>query len=132
MPRIKRNIAFALARDFKAFLRLGVGRGIAPEPGEEQLRSAMRRLRREKNKRRRAESRLRQLGDRANVPAGAERAHALPEPGPSINKQQLFHSLISLLKPGRMLDLGSGRGNFSVLAAQLDWEVTAVDARTVR
>jgi 2-polyprenyl-3-methyl-5-hydroxy-6-metoxy-1,4-benzoquinol methylase len=40
--------------------------------------------------------------------------------------------LISPLKPGKMLDLGSGRGNFSVAAARLGWEVTAVDARTVR
>jgi len=31
-----------------------------------------------------------------------------------------------------MLDLGTGAGTFSLIAARLGWEVTAVDARTVR
>jgi SAM-dependent methyltransferase len=31
-----------------------------------------------------------------------------------------------------MLDLGAGKGNFSIAAARLGWKVTAVDARTVR
>jgi SAM-dependent methyltransferase len=31
-----------------------------------------------------------------------------------------------------MLDLGAGKGQFSLTAAKLGWEVTAVDARTVR
>jgi SAM-dependent methyltransferase len=40
--------------------------------------------------------------------------------------------LVSPLKPGKMLDLGTGAGTFSLIAARLGWEVTAVDARTVR
>jgi SAM-dependent methyltransferase len=40
--------------------------------------------------------------------------------------------LISPLKPGKMLDLGAGPGTFSLAAASLGWEVTAVDARTAR
>jgi SAM-dependent methyltransferase len=60
------------------------------------------------------------------------RTHGLPAPDPSIHKGNIFRALIALLKPGKMLDLGAGKGNFSLSAAQLGWNVTAVDARTVR
>ena len=87
---------------------------------------------REREGRLRAESRLRQLRDGAAAPAITQHTHALPEPDNTIHKLQLFRTLISALKSGKMLDLGSGRGNFSVVAARLGWQVTAVDARTVR
>jgi SAM-dependent methyltransferase len=51
---------------------------------------------------------------------------------PSFHKSAIFRALLALLKPGRLLDLGAGKGNFSLSAAELGWEVTAVDARTVR
>jgi SAM-dependent methyltransferase len=60
------------------------------------------------------------------------RTHGLPQPDQSIHKGNIFRALVGLLKPGKMLDLGAGKGNFSLSAAQLGWEVTAVDARTVR
>lgn len=60
------------------------------------------------------------------------RTHGLPDPDPSIHKGNIFRALLGLLKPGRLLDLGAGKGNFSLSAAQLGWQVTAVDARTVR
>jgi len=60
------------------------------------------------------------------------RTHGLPAPDPSVHKGNIFRTLVALLKPGRMLDLGAGKGNFSLSAAQLGWQVTAVDARTVR
>jgi SAM-dependent methyltransferase len=60
------------------------------------------------------------------------RTHGLPEPDPSIHKLNIFRTLLGLLKPGKLLDLGAGKGNFSLAAAQLGWHVTAVDARTVR
>jgi 2-polyprenyl-3-methyl-5-hydroxy-6-metoxy-1,4-benzoquinol methylase len=60
------------------------------------------------------------------------RTHGLPPPDTSINKVNIFKTLLAPLKPGRMLDLGAGKGNFSLVAAQLGWAVTAVDARTVR
>jgi SAM-dependent methyltransferase len=60
------------------------------------------------------------------------RTHGLTAPDPSIHKGNIFRSLVALLKPGKMLDLGAGKGNFSLSAAQLGWNVTAVDARTVR
>jgi 2-polyprenyl-3-methyl-5-hydroxy-6-metoxy-1,4-benzoquinol methylase len=94
-----------------------------------------RELQQERTRRLRAESKLKQQGNGA-PPTGSstarERAHALPEPDTSVNKLQLFRALLTPLKPGKMLDLGSGRGNFSLAAARLGWQVTAVDARTVR
>ena len=60
------------------------------------------------------------------------RTHGLPEPDPTIHKGFVFKMLLGLFKPGRLLDLGAGKGNFSIAAAQLGWQVTAVDARTVR
>jgi SAM-dependent methyltransferase len=60
------------------------------------------------------------------------RTHGLPPPDPSIHKGNIFRALLALLKPGKMLDLGAGKGNFSLSAAELGWMVTAVDARTVR
>ena len=60
------------------------------------------------------------------------RTHGLPAHDPSIHKGNIFKALIALMKPGRMLDLGAGKGNFSMAAARLGWQVTAVDARTVR
>jgi 2-polyprenyl-3-methyl-5-hydroxy-6-metoxy-1,4-benzoquinol methylase len=93
----------------------------------------IRELGQEKKRRRQAERTLRQRReDEAAVPAVTAQRHALPEPDPSIKKLQIFRTLISPYRPGKMLDLGSGRGNFSLAAARLGWQVTAVDARTVR
>ena len=60
------------------------------------------------------------------------RTHGLPDPDPKMHKGMVFRSLLSVMRPGRLLDLGAGKGNFSLIAAQLGWDVTAVDARTVR
>lgn len=60
------------------------------------------------------------------------RTHGLPDPDPSVHKGNIFRAVVGLFKPGRMLDLGAGKGNFSLSAAELGWQVTAVDARTVR
>jgi SAM-dependent methyltransferase len=60
------------------------------------------------------------------------RTHGLPEADPSIHKGDIFWALVGLVRPGKMLDLGAGKGNFALAAARLGWEVTAVDARTVR
>jgi SAM-dependent methyltransferase len=60
------------------------------------------------------------------------KTHGLPEPDGTLHKGNVFRSLLGPLKPGKMLDLGAGRGNFSLSAAQMGWQVTAVDARNVR
>lgn len=60
------------------------------------------------------------------------KTHGLPEPDGLLNKGNIFRALVGPLKPGRMLDLGAGKGNFSLSAAQMGWQVTAVDARTTR
>ena len=90
-------------------------------------------LRQERERRQRAQSRLRQRRNEVAPPAATEqRTHALPKPDESIDRHQIFRSLISPLKPGKMLDLGAGPGNFSLAAAQLGWAATAVDARAAR
>jgi SAM-dependent methyltransferase len=88
-------------------------------------------LRREREKRLVAEKRLRRPQQAA--PSGfAGQRHALPEPDESTSRVKIFRSLVSPLRPGKMLDLGAGPGTFSVEAARLGWDVTAVDARTMR
>ncbi len=44
----------------------------------------------------------------------------------------LFKTLLEGVPPGRLLDLGTGHGKFAMLAQQLGWDVTAVDARIER
>lgn len=92
----------------------------------------VRELQQERERRLRAESQLGQPPSGAAVPSVAKQAHALPEPDETISRRRIFRSLISPLKPGKMLDLGAGPGHFSLIAAQLGWEVTAVDARNAR
>ncbi len=43
-----------------------------------------------------------------------------------------FRDILATLKPGRLVDLGTGHGAFAVIAQELGWQVTAVDARTER
>lgn len=43
-----------------------------------------------------------------------------------------FRKILGAMPPGRLLDLGAGHGAFSLIAHELGWEVTAVDARTER
>lgn len=60
------------------------------------------------------------------------RTHGLPAPDGVMHKGNIFRTLLAPFKPGRLLDLGVGKGNFALSAAHLGWQVTAVDARTVR
>jgi SAM-dependent methyltransferase len=60
------------------------------------------------------------------------KTHGLPEPDGKLNKGRIFESILAPLSPGKLLDLGAGKGNFSMSAAALGWDVTAVDVRTVR
>lgn len=157
MPRIKQSFVFALAKNLHVFLTLdaGVGQGV-PESPDNSLRNEIqqthstpqsprgieqkgkseerlvRELQQEKNRRRQAESRLERLREGTSVSATSGWTHALPEPDESISRRRIFRSLISPLKPGKMLDLGAGPGHYSLDAAKLGWEVTAVDARTAR
>ena len=48
------------------------------------------------------------------------------------NREAIFLRLLGTLTPGRLLDLGCGHGKFSLIANDLGWSVTAVDARTER
>lgn len=158
MPRIRQDFVFAFAKDIEAFLSLDAGvvrraPEAPPKRGDQQPRQdgeqgppgrarnseqetdaekqrLMRELQQEKEKRQKAESRLRQREN--GVAAVSEHAAGLPEPDESVSRRQIFRSLVSPLKPGKMLDLGAGPGHYSIDATQLGWEVTAVDARTMR
>jgi SAM-dependent methyltransferase len=44
----------------------------------------------------------------------------------------VFRDILAPMKPGRLLDLGTGHGRFAIIAHELGWQVTAVDARTER
>ncbi len=43
-----------------------------------------------------------------------------------------FRDVLRALRPGRLLDLGTGHGAFALIGQELGWSVTAVDARTER
>jgi SAM-dependent methyltransferase len=66
------------------------------------------------------------------TPEKFTQTHGLPDPDGPLHKGSIFRQLLAPMRPGRMLDLGAGKGNFSLSAAELGWDVTAVDARTVR
>ena len=44
----------------------------------------------------------------------------------------IFRDILRPMRPGRLLDLGTGHGAFAQIASELGWQVTAVDARTER
>lgn len=47
-------------------------------------------------------------------------------------RSEIFDAILSGFPRGRVVDLGAGHGKFSLRAADLGWDVTAVDARTTR
>jgi 2-polyprenyl-3-methyl-5-hydroxy-6-metoxy-1,4-benzoquinol methylase len=127
MPRIRQNLE--QLQGIRQRLQSFVRSSMHESDTEKRLAGE---LQQERERRRQAEDRLRQLQRGADAAAVAKQTYALPEPDLSINRRQIFLSLISPLKPGKMLDLAAGAGNFSLTAAQLGWEVTAVDIRTMR
>jgi hypothetical protein len=44
-------------------------------------------------------------------------------------RKKWFTQMLGMFEPGRLIDLGSGHGDFAVMAADLGWIVTALDAR---
>lgn len=53
----------------------------------------------------------------------------LDSPEPEQDRMQTFKSLLAPLPRGRLLDLACNRGNFSITAAEMGWEVTGVEVR---
>ena len=47
-------------------------------------------------------------------------------------REAILRELLALFPPGRLVDLACGNGMYSIAAKDLGWDVTAVDARTVR
>jgi SAM-dependent methyltransferase len=160
MPRIEQNLILRLASNVNAFLRLdaGVGRNVPEDPKDLLKRSyqkmyALQKSASQPNKtsgeRTQKTNRARKISGQegVNEPPGKytapdeiitepneiiEQTHALPEPDTSISILARFRSIISTFKPGKLLELGTGHGKFALEAAHMGWEVTAVDARTVR
>lgn len=52
--------------------------------------------------------------------------------GASSQRARIFRRLLGLFDAGKLVDLGTGHGNFARMAADLGWDVTAVDARADR
>jgi hypothetical protein len=55
-----------------------------------------------------------------------------PGRGSFEGREAILRELLGLFPPGRLIDLACGNGMYSIAAHQLGWEVTGVDARTVR
>lgn len=138
MPRVKQDLVFTVAKNLRAFLRFDVGLGArvpeAPEDTQEHLQERIRSL-----------QKMLEDAQAGNGSKGASKkiktdnptevlrqTHAIPPPDLQVKRNQIFNSIVSPLKPGKMLDLGTGPGAFALLGADLGWKVTAVDARTVR
>ena len=66
------------------------------------------------------------------VPAHEEQARRPSEAEVGERRLATFRRILAAMPPGRLLDLGAGHGAFSLIANELGWEVTAVDARTER
>lgn len=49
-----------------------------------------------------------------------------------MERRDLIRRVLGMFPPGSCVDLGTGHGGYAILAADLGWEVTAVDARTER
>lgn len=130
MPALKQELLLALREGIRVFVRLeaGIGRKVPSfeellERRSRQVQNLQQRLRVEQSGPRAGE----QSGDDSSITGGG-----LPEPDHSIQRLQVFRSLVASLRPGRMLDLGAGTGIFSIIAAEAGWEVDAVDARNTR
>jgi len=69
-------------------------------------------------------------------PASTRCCHLTDDPPPVtvdlVDRLAIFRSLLAPIAPGRYLDLGTGHGKFALIAHDLGWDVTAVDARKER
>jgi len=72
------------------------------------------------------------LDDRRARPDQQQRTLAPMAPDSTTIRLDVFRSILETMKPGRLLDLAAGHGKFAVIARDLGWAVTAVDARTER
>jgi SAM-dependent methyltransferase len=50
----------------------------------------------------------------------------------SARRFEIFDRVMDLFTPGRIVDLGTGHGNFALRAADRGWEAVGVDARSTR
>lgn len=134
------NFVLALSKNINAFLRLDMGIGThVPEDPEvllnrrnQQIQTLQKLLQKQAGNRPQAIRPEQRVNGDISARVSNQNTHALPEPDESVKRGRIFRSLVEPLRPGRMLDLGTGPGTISLIGAELGWEVTAVDARTVR
>lgn len=132
MPVLKRRLILEIKRGLTAFFSLeaGVVRGRPPElAGTGELRRARERIAKQDRRIKQLRSRLRGARGRPPAPKGRPARVAPPR---QVDRLGVFRGLLATMKPGRLLDLGCGHGKFSLIAHELGWEVTGVDARTER
>lgn len=158
MPRIQQDLILRIARNVSAFLRLdaGIGKNVPEDPKDllKQSNQRIKELQKSVSLQNRTPPKKESNNDAEGSgvqdtkirPSGhtdhdevitqpneiIKQTHALPEPDTSVRILTRFRSIISTLKSGKMLDLGTGHGKFALEAVELGWDVTAVDARTVR
>lgn len=58
--------------------------------------------------------------------------HGLPAADSKLKKGRFLEAILAPLTPGTLLDVNAGKGNVSLAAAGLGWQVTAVNADTQR
>ncbi len=138
MPRIKQDLVLTLARNLRAYLTIdmGVGRQVPALRGSPEIQAPPARgPKRPGGKPSSKIPQAKKANGRQIKPASIQQRNstvAIPEPDDSVGRRQFFRSMVSPLKKGKMLDLGAGPGHYSLDGAKLGWEVTAVDARTMR
>ncbi len=145
MLRIKGNSSVSFIKDYGAYLRIDAGIGCyVPDPevllkeSKKEVQDLQRRLNRHAQNPQSTQHKLEDDPqpdeETAEALTSEDRsgAYVLPEADDSLDRFKVFRSLIAQLKPGKMLDLATGHGKFALQAAKQGWEVTAVDARTIR
>lgn len=136
MPVFRNHTLLHLAKGVTAFLRLEAGlvRGNAEtEPAQGQSRE----LKRARSRVAKQNERIKKLNEqlaREKEKVHSQQRQAVEEPAStrSADRLEVFRVLLGTMRPGRLLDLGCGHGKFSLIAHELGWDVTAVDARTER
>lgn len=133
MPAVKNHFTIEVARRFRAYLDVDVG--LVRASGREAVNG---RRGRQKSlpaeKRPGWRERVRKLKAPKTVASKVRRPAraSMSKRRKGQTRLAVFRGLLEPMKPGRLLDLGCGHGKFSVIAHELGWEVTAVDARDAR
>lgn len=135
MPVFRNSVFFRLKRGLTAFLNLEAGLVRGRERPVGLTRAGNRELEQARSRIAEQNQRIKRLRERLAEEKKARPAQGRTSPSPGsrpVDRLEAFRTLLGTMKPGRLLDLGAGHGKFSLVAQELGWKVTAVDARTER